>query len=63
VANLPDIRTESTQNVDLLFLIEKWKKEGRYDTEIEELDAFFKRTGYPKNTTLLYHQMADRLYR
>jgi alpha-amylase len=28
VANLPDIRTESTQNVDLLFLIEKWKKEG-----------------------------------
>jgi alpha-amylase len=61
VANLPDIRTESTQNVDLL-LIEKWKKEGRYDTEMEELDAFFKRTGYP-NTTLLYHQMADRLYR
>jgi alpha-amylase len=49
VANLPDIRTESTQNVDLPpFLIEKWKKEGRYDTEIEELDAFFKRTGYPK---------------
>jgi alpha-amylase len=49
VANLPDIRTESTQNVDLPpFLIEKWKKEGRYDTEMEELDAFFKRTGYPK---------------
>lgn len=49
VANLPDIRTESTQNVDLPpFLIEKWKKEGRYDQEMEELDAFFKRTGYPK---------------
>jgi alpha-amylase len=28
-------------------LIEKWKKEG-HDTEMEELDAFFKRTGYPK---------------
>ncbi|TDE00863.1 alpha-amylase family glycosyl hydrolase [Flavobacterium hiemivividum] len=49
VANLPDIRTESTQNVDLPpFLIEKWKKEGRYDQEMEELDSFFKRTGYPK---------------
>jgi hypothetical protein len=30
------------------FLIEKWKKEGR-DTEMEELDAFFKRTGYKKH--------------
>lgn len=49
VANLPDIRTESTQNVDLPpFLVNKWKKEGRYDQEIKELDAFFKRTGYPK---------------
>jgi alpha-amylase len=49
VANLPDIRTESTQNVDLPpFLIEKWKKEGRYDQEMKELDAFFTRTGYPK---------------
>ncbi|SEA62836.1 alpha-amylase [Flavobacterium gillisiae] len=49
VANLPDIRTESTQNVDLPpFLIEKWKKEGRYEQEMTELDAFFKRTGYPK---------------
>jgi alpha-amylase len=49
VANLPDIRTESTQNVDLPpFLIEKWKKEGRYDQEMNELDAFFTRTGYSK---------------
>ena len=49
VANLPDIRTESTQNVDLPpFLIDKWKKEGRYDMEMGELYAFFKRTGYPK---------------
>jgi alpha-amylase len=49
VANLPDIRTESTQNVDLPPFDRKWKKEGRYDTEMEELDAFFKRTGYPNN--------------
>lgn len=49
VANLPDIRTESTQNVDLPpFLVEKWKKEGRYEQEMKELDAFFARTGYPK---------------
>jgi alpha-amylase len=31
-----------------LLLIENGKKKGRYDTEMEELDAFFKRTGYPK---------------
>jgi alpha-amylase len=49
VANLPDIRTESTQDVDLPpFLVEKWKKEGRYDQEMQELESFFKRTGYPK---------------
>lgn len=49
VANLPDIKTESTTEVQLpLFLIEKWKKEGRYDQEVAELDAFFKRTNYPR---------------
>ena len=49
VANLPDIRTESTTEVELpLFLVAKWKKEGRYETEIASLDAFFKRTGYPR---------------
>jgi len=49
VENLPDIKTESIKEVELPpFLIEKWKKEGRYDQEIKELDAFFKRTGYPK---------------
>jgi alpha-amylase len=47
--NLPDIKTESNANVELpLFLIEKWKKEGRYEKEMASLDAFFKRTGYPK---------------
>ncbi|MFV8328366.1 alpha-amylase family glycosyl hydrolase [Flavobacterium sp. ZS1P14] len=49
VANLPDVKTERNQNVDLPpFLIEKWKKEGRYEQEIKELDAFFARTGYPR---------------
>jgi alpha-amylase len=49
VANLPDIRTESNENVDLPpQLVEKWKAEGRYEQEVEELDTFFKRTGYPR---------------
>ena len=49
VANLPDIKTESTTEVNLPpFLIEKWKKEGRYEKEMASLDAFFKRTKYPR---------------
>ena len=49
VKNLPDIKTESSQEVALpAFLIEKWKKEGRYEKEVASLDAFFKRTGYPR---------------
>jgi len=49
VKNLPDIITESNQNVELpKFLIEKWKKEGRYEIEMNSLESFFKRTGYPK---------------
>lgn len=49
VANLPDIRTESNENVELPpQLIEKWKAEGRYAQEVAELDAFFQRTGYPR---------------
>jgi alpha-amylase len=44
--NLPDIKTESTQEVDLpQILVEKWKKEGRYDQEVKELDAFFTSSG------------------
>jgi alpha-amylase len=31
-----------------LFLVEKWKKEGRYEQEMKEIDAFFARTGYPR---------------
>lgn len=49
VENLPDIKTESNENVELPpMLIEKWKKEGRYEQEVAELDAFFKETGYPR---------------
>lgn len=49
VQNLPDVLTESDQAVELPpFLIEKWKTEGRYSKEKKELDAFFKRTGYPR---------------
>jgi len=49
VKNLPDIKTESTIEVEVpKQLAEKWKAEGRYKQEMAELDAFFKRTGYPK---------------
>ncbi|MDQ2822371.1 MAG: alpha-amylase family glycosyl hydrolase [Pseudomonadota bacterium] len=49
VANLPDIRTESDAPVALPpALVAKWKKEGRYEREVKELDAFFARTGYPR---------------
>ncbi len=49
VKNLPDVLTESKKDVELpAFLIKKWKEEGRYDKEMAELDAFFKRTGYPR---------------
>lgn len=49
VKNLPDVITEQTEEVELpLALVEKWKKEGRYQKEIDELDAFFDRTGYPR---------------
>jgi alpha-amylase len=49
VKNLPDIKTESNEEVELPpQLIEKWKAEGRYAQEVKELDEFFKRTGYPK---------------
>ncbi|TBN00890.1 alpha-amlyase [Hyunsoonleella flava] len=49
VKNLPDIRTESNDAVELpQQLTEKWKAEGRYEQEVAELDAFFKRTGHPR---------------
>lgn len=49
VENLPDIKTESETEVELpKILTDKWKAEGRYEQEIQELEAFFKRTGYPR---------------
>jgi len=49
VKNLPDIRTESDENVEIpMALAEKWKAECRYDQEMKELDEFFARTGYPR---------------
>lgn len=49
VENLPDVKTESDEAVELPpQLVEKWKNEGRYDEEMASLDAFFKRTNYPR---------------
>jgi len=49
VENLPDIKTESDEAVELPeTLVAKWKEEGRYEQEMAELDAFFARTGYPR---------------
>jgi alpha-amylase len=49
VDNLPDVKTESNDNVELPpFLVEKWKKEGRYEAEIASLNTFFKNTGFPR---------------
>ena len=49
VENLPDIRTENNSAVALPpQLAAKWKREGRFDREVKELDDFFKRTGYPR---------------
>ena len=49
VANLPDILTEENTPVELPpMLVEKWKKEGKYESEIKSLDAFFKKYQFPK---------------
>ncbi|MFZ6653608.1 alpha-amylase family glycosyl hydrolase [Undibacterium sp. TJN19] len=49
VDNLPDIRTDSTADVVLPpALVDKWKAEGRYEREVNELDDFFTHTGWPR---------------
>jgi alpha-amylase len=49
VKNLPDVKTESNDAVELPpELVAKWKAEGRYDQEVKELDEFFARTGHPR---------------
>jgi len=55
-SNLPDIKTESTEEVNIpVSLAQKWKDEGRYEQEMKELDEFFARTGYPR--TPKYHMI------
>jgi alpha-amylase len=49
VANLPDVRTDRDDPVELpQALLEKWEREGRLERELTELDTFFARTGYPR---------------
>ncbi|NHF59364.1 alpha-amylase [Flavobacteriaceae bacterium TP-CH-4] len=49
VDNLPDILTESDAPVELPdALLAKWKEEGRLSNELDELQLFFERTGYPR---------------
>ena len=49
VENLPDILTESDEAVELPdALVAKWKQEGRLSKELDELQLFFERTGYPR---------------
>lgn len=49
VENLPDVKTESNDLVELPpYLVEKWKNEGRYEAEVASLETFFKETGFPK---------------
>lgn len=54
VDNLPDIRTEN-RDVEVSLppqLVEKWKKEGRYEQEVQELNDFFEESGFPRSA---YH--------
>jgi alpha-amylase len=49
VENLPDVKTESDESVQIpTFLADKWKEEGRYEAEMVSLDQFFTSTGYPQ---------------
>ncbi|MFT5640486.1 MAG: alpha-amylase [Cyclobacteriaceae bacterium] len=49
VENLPDILTNSDVEVELPdLLVAKWKKEGRYEQEMRELNDFFTKTGLPR---------------
>ena len=49
VDNLPDVRLDSDEPVELpRFLVEKWRSEGRLEAETAEIEAFFARTGYPR---------------
>ncbi|WP_299261472.1 starch-binding protein [uncultured Aquimarina sp.] len=46
---LPDVRTESFNTVNLpQWLLDKWDTEGRKQQELDELNAYFARTGKPR---------------
>lgn len=65
VANLPDLKTDSNEIVDLPpMLLEKWKKEGRLKQEVDGLNAFFKRTGYPRSPRFyIIKWLTDYIYK
>ena len=49
VEHLPDVRTDRDRPAALpRALLDKWAREGRRDKEVAELDAFFRRTHYPR---------------
>ncbi|MBM1107564.1 alpha-amylase [Aurantibacter crassamenti] len=49
VEGLPDILTATNEDVELPdHLLAKWKSEGRLSQELDELQLFFDRTGYPR---------------
>ena len=49
VDNLPDVITESNEDVGLPHILEdKWRKEGRYEKEVSELNVFFVKNHYPR---------------
>ncbi|WP_243251143.1 alpha-amylase family glycosyl hydrolase [Clostridium sp. D43t1_170807_H7] len=49
LSGLPDIKTEITQEVELPAILEtKWKREGRYEEEMAELDEFFTNRNLPR---------------
>ena len=49
LSGLPDIKTESKQEVDLPAILEtKWKREGRYKEEMAELNEFFTKRNLPR---------------
>lgn len=52
LAGLPDFKTESTAEVDIpVFLANKWKAEGRYEQEVNELKSFLKANGLKMTVT------------
>lgn len=49
LCGLPDVKTESTKEVGVPPLLEtKWKREGRYEKEVQSLNDFFTKRGLPK---------------